>query len=133
MVSVSQYLKKSFGEKEHSSPSWTLIQVDILRQAITTIQRYNQRKMKRFLIPLVAFWLLTDIISTVSSAAIDTDSSGDSILDGSMDDLNARFQLWQVEYKKDYKTAKELAERLEIWIQNHCKFRNYCVYHTYGQ
>lgn len=28
---VSQYLKKSFEEKEHSSPSWTLIQVDILR------------------------------------------------------------------------------------------------------
>ena len=89
--------------------------------------------MKRFLIPLVAFWLLTDIISTASSAAIDTDSSGDSILDGSMEDLNARFQLWQVEYKKDYKTAKDLAERLEIWIQNHCKFMNYWVYHTYGQ
>ena len=81
--------------------------------------------MKWYFVPLVASWLLTDTVSTSTSAAIDTASDGDSILDGSMEDLNDLFQRWQVEFKKEYKTAKELVERMEIWVENHCTFRTH--------
>jgi hypothetical protein len=37
-------------------------------------------------------------------------------------DVKNLFREWTNEFGKEYKTAEEFAERLEIWTENHCKY-----------
>ena len=76
--------------------------------------------MKNSIISLVISWLL----------AGSTPVSADAILDGPMKDLKTLFREWQVEFGKEYSTAKELATRMEIWVENHCTCILYTCYHV---
>jgi hypothetical protein len=48
-------------------------------------------------------------------------TSRDAILEGQFRALKPRFLAWKAEFKKEYKTAKELAKRMEVWFENHGK------------
>lgn len=49
-------------------------------------------------------------------AAVVADSLKDTILTHEMKEL---FHSWRQEFAIEYKTAKELEERMEVWLQNH--------------
>lgn len=49
-------------------------------------------------------------------AAVVTDSLKDMILTHEMKEL---FHSWRQEFAIEYKTAKELEERMQVWLQNH--------------
>ena len=36
------------------------------------------------------------------------------------DSLKLQFQNWMQQFGKEYETAEEFLQRLEIWTQNHC-------------
>lgn len=52
-------------------------------------------------------------------AAVVADSLKDTILTHEMKEL---FHSWRQEFAIEYKTAKELEERMEVWLQNHGMF-----------
>lgn len=118
---VSQFSR--IGTTTNASISHIIIIIIIHHpSSITRIEKLpiTSLTMKNSIISLVISWLL----------AGSTPVSADAILDGPMKDLKTLFREWQVEFGKEYSTAKELATRMEIWVENHCTCILYICYHV---
>ena len=69
----------------------------------------------------------------------DEDDGADYINDQILTQEMALFHSWRREFSVEYKTAKELEERMEVWLQNHgmsccfcCCCRRVCNSSTLG-